>query len=76
MTQKRKSMTKKIVLAGVLVVLLAILLAQNTEVVTYRFFFWPVRVPQVILAPLLAAAGFLLGYLVAALKKRRKPGEP
>ncbi len=69
-------MTKKIVVVGVLVVLLAILLAQNTQVVTYRFYFWTISVSQVILAPLLAAAGFLLGWLVAALKKRKKPGEP
>ena len=76
MTREGKPMTKKIVIVGVLAILLAVLVAQNTQVVTYRFYFWTVTVSQVILAPLVAAAGFILGYLVATLKKRRKPAKP
>jgi uncharacterized integral membrane protein len=69
-------MTKKIVIIVVLIVLLAIVLAQNTQVVTYRFLLWTIGISQIILAPLVAAAGFLLGYLVATLKKRKKPAGP
>ncbi len=69
-------MTKKIIIVGILVVILGILLIQNTQIVTYRFYFWTISVSQIILAPLLAAAGFVLGWLVATLKKRKKPGEP
>jgi uncharacterized integral membrane protein len=69
-------MTQKIIVVGVLAILLAVVLAQNTQVVTYRFYFWTISISQVILAPLLAAAGFVLGWLVATLRKRKKPGAP
>jgi uncharacterized integral membrane protein len=69
-------MTKKIIIVGILAILLAVLLAQNTQVVTYRIYLWTVSVSQIILAPLVAAAGFILGYLVATLKKRKKPRVP
>jgi uncharacterized integral membrane protein len=70
------AMTKKIVIIIVLVVLLAVVLAQNTQVVTYRFLLWTISISQIILVPLVAAAGFLLGCLVATLKRRKKPAGP
>jgi uncharacterized integral membrane protein len=64
--------TKKIIIAAVFAVLLGIIIFQNTQIVTYRFYFWTVSVSQLILAPLVAAAGFVLGFLTANLKRKHK----
>jgi uncharacterized integral membrane protein len=66
-------MKVKIVLALILLVLLGILLIQNTEIVTYRVYFWTISMSQMILAPLVAVAGFLIGYIFGTMR-RKKPG--
>ena len=66
-------MKAKIVLVVVLVVLLGVLLVQNTQVVTYRLYFWTISMSQMILAPIVAAAGFLIGYIFGTMR-RKKPG--
>lgn len=67
-------MKTKIILVLILVALLAVIVFQNTQVVTYRMFFWTISVSQILLAPLLVLAGFLLGYLVAKVGKGEKKG--
>jgi uncharacterized integral membrane protein len=71
-------MKSKIILALILVALLAVLLVQNTEIVTFRFYFWTVSLSQVILVPLVAGVGFLAGFLVGAMVRkggrRQAPG--
>jgi uncharacterized integral membrane protein len=63
----------KIVLGLVLLVLLGVLLVQNTQVVTYRVYFWTISMSQMILAPIVALAGFLIGYLFGTMR-RAGPG--
>jgi len=68
-------MKAKIILALILAALLAVIFIQNTDVVTFRIYFWTISVSQVILVPLAVVLGFFLGFAVGALR-RRKPGQP
>ncbi len=67
-------MKVKVILVLALIALLAVLCLQNTEVVTYRLFFWTVSLSQMILVPFVAALGFLAGYIVGTAAKGRKGG--
>jgi len=69
-------MKAKLVSASIVVVLALVVLAQNTEVVTFRFLFWSARISQVLLVLLTLALGFFLGFLVAKLTGRgkKRPG--
>jgi uncharacterized integral membrane protein len=58
-------MKPKTIVILVLVALFAIILIQNTQVVTLRLLFWKVDMSQIILVPLTMVIGFILGYLVA-----------
>jgi len=58
-------MKPKTIVILVLVALFAIILIQNTQVVTLRLLFWKVGMSQIILVPLIMVIGFILGYLVA-----------
>ena len=58
-------MKPKTIVILVLVALFAIILIQNTQVVTLRLLFWKVGMSQIILVPLTMVIGFILGYLVA-----------
>jgi uncharacterized integral membrane protein len=62
----------KLVLALVILALLVILLIQNTQIVTYRLYFWSVSLSQIILLPLAVLAGFLIGFLTAKMSGRGK----
>lgn len=68
----------KIIIALVLVVLVVILLFQNTQqVVTLNLFFWEISMSQIILIPLVLVLGFVAGYLVATFRgKARREREP
>ena len=55
---------KVIILLG-LIALFAILLFQNTRVVTLNIYFWEIAMSQIILIPLVLLIGFVAGYLVA-----------
>ncbi len=65
-------MKTKLVLALVILALLVILLIQNTQIVTYRLYFWSVSLSQIILLPLAVLAGFLIGFLTAKMSGRGK----
>ena len=58
-------MKPKTIVILVLVALFAIILIQNTQVVTLRLLFWKIGMSQIILVPLTMLIGFILGYLVA-----------
>jgi uncharacterized integral membrane protein len=62
--------TKTIILI-VLGVLLAVLFVQNTQVITYRLFFWKIAMSQVILVPVIFLLGFFAGYWLAHFGRRR-----
>lgn len=69
-------MKAKIILVLVVFVLLAVLLAQNTGLITYRLFFWTVSLSQVVIIPLVALAGFVLGFVTGAARRRMKGPKP
>lgn len=64
----------KFIIAMVLVVLVVILLFQNTQVVTLKLYFWEISMSQIILIPLVLFIGFLAGYGIARFtgKARKK----
>jgi len=69
-------MKAKIILVLALFALLAVLLAQNTGIVTYRLLFWTVSLSQVVIVPLVALAGFGLGFVVGTARRRMKGPKP
>ncbi len=69
-------MKPKIIFALVLAALFVIMVAQNAAVVTYRFLFWTMSMSQIILFPLAALLGFLLGYIVGSLGRKRAAPPP
>ena len=66
----------KIILVLAVFVLLAVLLAQNTGIVTYRLFFWTVSLSQVVIVPLVALVAFALGFIIGAARRRMKGPKP
>ena len=64
-------MKVKIVLILVLVILLVALFVQNTQIVTYRVYFWTISMSQMILVPFVAAVGFLIGYFLGTLRRKK-----
>jgi len=68
--------TKTIILL-ILAALGIVLLVQNTQVVTYRLFFWKIAMSQVILVPFIFIAGFITAIMVTRFEwRRKKPGPP
>ena len=65
-------MKTKIIIVAVLLVLLAILLIQNTQEVIFRMFFWKISMSQMILVPLAVLVGFAFGYFVAKMGREKK----
>lgn len=65
-------MKPKILIVIVLLVLLAIILFQNTQEVDFRIFFWRISMSRVILVPLAVLLGFLFGYFVGRAGKSGK----
>ena len=68
-------MRPKVIVGLVLLVLFVVVVAQNTATVTYRFLFWTLSMSQVILFPLAALIGFLLGFIVGSLSRRQAAGK-
>jgi len=58
-------MKVKLIIGLILLVLLAVLLIQNTQIVTFRLYFWKITISQIILVPLAVILGFILGFLMA-----------
>jgi uncharacterized integral membrane protein len=68
-------MKPKVVVILILVALFLIILIQNTQIVTYRLYFWKISISQIILVPLVALFGFIVGFIVAKLAGRRRKDE-
>jgi len=64
-------MAKKIGLAVLLLVLVAIIFVQNPGEVSYRVYFWKFSISQMILLPLTLLVGFFLGLYAAGIRARR-----
>ncbi len=63
-------MKPKTILIAILVILFLVIFLQNTQMVTLRFLFWKVAISRIILIPLFALVGFVLGYVVAKVEKK------
>jgi uncharacterized integral membrane protein len=57
-----------ILIVGIIIVLSA----QNTQPATITFFFWEFSIPLIILIYILLIMGFLLGYLYTSIRQIRK----
>lgn len=65
-------MSKTQIIATIIAILFLIILIQNTEVVEFRFFFWQVAMSRIIMLGLALLIGFIIGYIVAHNKSRKK----
>jgi len=63
-------MKAKLIAIIVLVVLVGILLIQNSQRVTFWLFFWSVQVSQLLLVLIMLGLGFLGGWLAATFTRR------
>ena len=64
-------MQAKTILIVVLVVLLAVLVIQNSELMPFRLLFWSAYMPVFILVIGVFAVGFIVGYFAAKLDRRK-----
>ncbi len=64
-------MRARTVVIIVLVMLTLTLVAQNTEVVTFQLFFWPLTMSRVILLAGALLVGVLIGFLLGRPWRRR-----
>jgi uncharacterized integral membrane protein len=64
--------TPRFVAIVILVVLTLVIVFQNTQMVTFRLFFWNISMSQIILIPLMLLIGFVVGLLTQAYLSRRK----
>jgi len=62
----------KLIIVIFLMVLAAILVIQNTNVVTFQVFFWKISMSRIIMMSLLLLVGFVLGLLAASPMMKRK----
>jgi uncharacterized integral membrane protein len=60
----------------VLLLLIAILVAQNTDVVAIRFLMWEGYLSRVVLILLSLVVGIIVGFVGAKLPRGRKPATP
>ena len=65
----------KTIISFVIIVLLLIIFLQNTQVVSFRIFFWKISMSQVILIPLTMIIGLVLGYVIGKLTGNRHRGK-
>jgi uncharacterized integral membrane protein len=61
----------KTIVSFVIVVLILVIFFQNTQVVSFRIFFWKISMSQIILIPLTMIIGLVLGYVIGKLTGNR-----
>jgi uncharacterized integral membrane protein len=66
----------KLWLALFLALLILVVIAQNTEVVTMKFLFWEASLSRVVLLLLTLIVGFVVGFVVAKMPRRKKGAAP
>lgn len=64
-------MSAKNIIVLIIACLLLIVILQNTQVVTFRLFFWKIGMSRIILLALTLVVGFALGYTVAGFGQRK-----
>lgn len=63
-------MKTKTIIILILIFLFAIILIQNTQVVSIQLFFWKISMSRVILIPFFTLMGVIIGLLVPRFWKR------
>ena len=62
-------MNLKGVIILVLVVLCLVVFFQNTEVVTFKLFFWELSMSRIVLLLFTLIVGIIIGYVIATLRR-------
>jgi len=57
-------------IAVLVILLFLIIVVQNTQAITLKFLLWKITASRIILIPLLALMGFVIGYIVAKMEKK------
>lgn len=65
----------KVTIIAIISILILILVLQNTEAVTTKFFFGEFRMPRAFLLALTFLLGGIAGFVLAIVKVRKKPGK-
>lgn len=60
------------ILIGILLILVLILLVQNSFILPFRFLFWKIPASLHIVLPGVFLVGFIVGYLVRAMSTRSR----
>ncbi len=63
-------MKVKAIIITVLMMLLFTIIVQNTEVVSFKLFFWEFSMSRIIWLLLVFVIGFILGYLVRTIREK------
>ncbi|MFQ6108787.1 MAG: LapA family protein [Candidatus Aminicenantales bacterium] len=63
-------MKAKTIIILILIILFAIILLQNTQVVTLQLFFWKLTMSRIIVILLFTLIGFVIGFLVGRKSKK------
>lgn len=61
------------IIAAILAILCLVVFFQNLQAVTVQLFFWQVSMAKIVLMLLMLFVGFVLGWIVAILKREKKP---
>ena len=64
-------MSPRIILGLIVAIFYLVVVAQNTEIVTAKFFFWEFSMSPVILMSVMALIGFILGYVTGRSVRKR-----
>ena len=65
----------KTIVSFVIIVVLLVIFFQNTQIVSFRIFFWKISMSQIILIPLTMIIGLVLGYVIGKLTGNRHRGK-
>ena len=70
---RRTALKPKVVIIIVLTVTALIIAFQNTEIVTFHFFFWTISMSRILVIIGFLFIGFLLGLLAGYRSRKLKP---
>jgi len=56
----------KVIIVSILLVLFAILLLQNTEVVSLKLYFWEISMSRIVFFPALVLIGFIVAKMTGS----------
>jgi uncharacterized integral membrane protein len=65
------SMKFKAILAVFIFILIAVFFLQNTFSIEFKLYFWTLTLPLYILLPTILLIGFIIGYIVAKINRRK-----